>query len=194
MDQVFDLRNLIRMGIVQAVDDSGQAQSALVQTNDGATHAAVEVQQPFGFASLPPADGALAVVLAIGGDPGQLVVLPLGNPSSRFGALLHGEVAIYGSDGTRVHIRQGGTVEVHAAAQVIVNAPTLVVQGLTGGADAQVTVRGDMLVTGDISDRDGLHGTVANLRDDYNAHDHMVPNVQAGSSSAVTTTPTPQDT
>jgi len=194
MDQAFDLRNLIRMGIVQAVDDSGQAQSALVQTNDGATHAAVEVQQGFGFASRPPGDGALAIVLAIGGDPGQLVVLPLANPSSRFGDLLPGEAVLYGSDGTRVHIRQGGTVEVHAATQVIVNAPSVVVQGLTGAADAKVTVRGDLVVTGDISDRNGDHGTVANLRDDYNVHTHVVPDVQSGSSSPETTTPTPQDT
>ena len=140
----------------------------------------------------PPLDGALALVFAVGGDPGDLVALPLANPSARFGSQAAGEAATYGSDGSRVHVRQGGTVETHAAQQDIISAPTVVIQGLDG-ADTQVLIRGELVVTKDISDWNGAHGAVKTLRDDYNAHTHQVPEVQAGGSTVTTTTPTPQD-
>ena len=187
----YDLRNHTRMGVVHAVDDAGAAQTVTVETNDGAVHSGVEVQQPFGVASVPPADGALAVVVAIGGDPGQLVALPVGNPSGRFGNLKPGEAAIYGSDGSRVHIRQGGTIEVWAT-NVIVNTPTLTIQAPSG--DADVLIKGNLVVTKDISDWNGVHSTLGTLRADYNTHTHQVPGVQAGGSTVSTVAPAPQDT
>lgn len=192
MDHVFDLRCLIRMGTVLAVDDTGGAQLATVETDDGVVHRDVEIHQLFGHASNAPLDGAVALVFAVGGDPGHLVALPVANPSARFGNQAAGEAAVYGSDGSRVHVRQGGTVDAHAANLHIVSAPTVVIQGLNG-ADSQVLITGNLVVTKDISDQNGAHGTVKTLRNDYNAHTHQVPNVQGGGATVTTQLPTPQD-
>ena len=147
--------------LVLAADDSGQVQTARIQTGDGAIQDAVEVAQPFGFASLPPGDGAITHVLVLGGDPANLAALPLGCPAVRFGALAQGEAVVYGADGTRVAIRQGGTVQVWAATTVLIDSGTVNVQAsgvvtiAAGGAltlsasgvtiDANVQVNGTLL-------------------------------------------------
>lgn len=139
---VGNLRSLISYGVITAVDDSGAAQTVTVLTGDGVQRADVEVMQPFGLASAPPADGATTVVLAIGGDPSNLVALPLSNPSARFGGLGAGEAILYASDGTRVHVKPGGVVEVWGKS-VTINATNLTING-------NVLVNGNLTATGDV--------------------------------------------
>jgi len=170
--------------LLLAVDDTGQVQTAQIQTADGAVHDAVEVAQPFGFASNAPGDGAISHVLVLDGDPANLVVLAPGCPAIRFGGLGKGEAVLYGSDGSRVAIRAGGTVEVWAATAVIVNSGTVTVsapQGVSivaaGGVaiDGNVTVTGSIVASGDISDLGGAHGTVGAFRTAYDGHTHTDP-------------------
>lgn len=174
---------------VLAVDDTGQVQTVQVQTADGALHDAVEVAQPFGFASSPPGDGAITHVLELAGDPANLVVLMPGCPAVRFGLLGQGEAVMYGADGSRVAIRAGGTVQVLAAAMVEVNAAEVTVTAsgaitisAAGGVtiDANVQVNGSVVATGDISDQDGAHGSLAAFRTAYDTHDHPAPGGTTG--------------
>lgn len=191
-ETIFDHRAMITLGLVQLSDDGGQAQTVQVQTHDGVVRDDIEVMQPFGFASRPPGDGALAPLLAVGGDPANIVSLPLVCPSVRFGGLANGEAVMYAADGTRVALRQGGTVEVWAATAVIVNSQTVSVTAPAGVSiaaaagvtitaaagvtiDGNVQVNGSLVASGDISDQDGAHGTMGELRTAYDAHAHPDP-------------------
>ena len=161
MDELaYSLRVNVHLGIVESINDGGQAQSATVGSHDGFTRADVEVMQPFGFASLPPGDGALGVMLSVGGDAAQFILLPLCCPAVRFGNLLNGESVQYGADGSRVHIRQGGTIEATAGNEILVQVGTATVTvtsaaivlavgavSLTVSA-AGVTVAGEIAFTG----------------------------------------------
>jgi phage baseplate assembly protein V len=59
--------------------------------------------------------------------------------------------------------------------------------GLTINADTQVN--GNLRVAGDVSDLNTAHGTLADLRNTYDSHDHAVPNAKAGSDTLTTATP-----
>lgn len=193
---VGNLRGLLGYAVVNSVDDTGGAQTVNVSTGTGVDRADVEVLEAFGFSSVPPADGAVTVVLALGGDPGNLVAFQVANPWTRFGGKKPGEAVMYGLDGSRVHIRQGGIVEIWAGAAVVVNTKTATVNAedsvdvhsdtmtitapggtvingpfvhnpLEGGAPAQFN--GSLTATGDVSDG---HGALNRLRENYNAHSH----------------------
>jgi phage baseplate assembly protein V len=120
------LRGIARRVIVREVDDSGEMQTATVEVADGILREKVEVLQPFGFTSNPPADGAIGIALAIGGDEGDMMLLPLGNPSSRMGGLGKGDIGIANAHGDRVVVRKGGGIDIQAAGSI-----TLKVGGVT---------------------------------------------------------------
>lgn len=145
---VEDARGTATEGIIVAVNDTGQVQTVDVQTNAG-VYAGVEVFQPFGHASSPPAQGAVAILLAIGGDPANLRAF-IKAPQRRLGKLARGESAIYGSDGSRVHIRQGGTIDVLGATAVhmVVGSATLdLAAGVVTITNADVIADGISLKT-----------------------------------------------
>ena len=161
-------RAQILRAIIHRVADGAETQQVDVETHDGLVRAGVEVLQPYGVAGVPPApDGALAVVLAVGGDPGDLVVLPIAAPSARLGGLAPGEVAIYDQRGNRVHIKAGGVIEILAATKVKVVAPSVQIVA-SGGVD----ITGDLRVSGQVAD---ANGTMQEMRDRYNAHTHGGP-------------------
>ncbi len=169
MSIVGNLRSAFNYAVVQNVDDTGGAQMLTVKTGDGLQRAQVEVMQPFGFNSVPPADGAVTVVMALGGDPGNMVALQAANAWTRFGNLAAGEAVFYAADGSRVHIRQGGLMEVWCK-QLVANVTTAVINapgGVTINGDVQVN--GSLTATGDVSDG---HGSLDRLRGHYNAHEH----------------------
>lgn len=113
------LRGLISRGVVRVTKDDGETQTADVDLWHGVSRKGVEVAQPFGLASRPPPDG-MALVLAVGGDQGDLVMLPVTAPGDRLSDLGEGEAALYAADGTRVHVKADGTVEVLASTSVTV--------------------------------------------------------------------------
>ena len=165
---VGSLRSLAANGIVQSMNDSGAAQVVTLKTHDGATRADVEVAQPFGFSSMAPAYGAVTSVFEIGGDPSNLVALPVSNPYCRFGDLESGETVMYAADGSRVHIRAGGIVDIWGGASVTIHTKACVVNAPNGCTiNGDVTVNGSLTATGDVSDS---HGSLNRLRGNYNLH------------------------
>ena len=161
---IMTLRGGIARGAVASTADDGQAQTVDVETHEGVLRAGVEVMQVFGLASRPPAgDGAMALLLAIGGDQGDMVALPLGCPSVRFGKLANGDSVLYDAAGQRVHLRDGVIVEIVAVTKLRLVAPTVEIV-----ADA-VTITGDLAVAGQVSD---AAGSMQEMRDRYNSHDH----------------------
>ena len=107
------IRGIVSRAVVRATSDQGEMQTADVTTHYKTDRNGVEIAQPFGLASRPRS-GGLRVVLAVGGDQGDLVGLPIGLPEDRFGGLEEGETAIYAADGSRVHIKADGSIDVKA--------------------------------------------------------------------------------
>lgn len=88
---------------------------------------------PYGFHALAPA-GELALVVSLQGNPESRVAI-VGSPTSR-PKLAAGEVVVYHPrTGTKIHLKNDGTVEVEASS-VTITAESL-------------TVDGDLTVTGD---------------------------------------------
>ncbi|WP_439596453.1 phage baseplate assembly protein domain-containing protein [Falsiroseomonas sp.] len=161
---VMQARGQVVRGVVVAIRDDGQAQTVDVETHEGILRAAVEVLQPFGDASRAPlGPGTMVLLLAVGGDQGDMVALPVAMPSLRFGGLQPGEKVIYDADGNRVHLRAGGIVEVHAATKIRLVAPLVEIEAAT------VTISGNLDVAGQVSDADG---SMQEMRDRYNGHGH----------------------
>lgn len=178
----YGLRVNVHQVLVQSVNDTGQAQTAVVQAQDGMPRADIEVMQPYGFFSNPPADGAIGTMLSVGGDAAQFVLLPLCCPSVRFGGALAGEAGLCVYDGTRVHLRQGGIVNIIAATSVLVQVgdTTLTVSAAGVAIVGNVTVTGSISATGDVSD--GV-GALSRLRGHYNGHAHSTPAGESGTTS-----------
>ncbi|MTW19355.1 hypothetical protein GJ689_24490 [Rhodoplanes serenus] len=152
-DIVHMLRGLIARAVVRGSDDTKATQLVDVTVREGHDRTAVEVLQPFGLASRPPA-GGLTIVLAVGGDQGDLVALPIGAPGARLGHLAEGEAALYGADGSRVHIKQDGSIEITAHKGVTVKTP----HGEVTIAEDGIAVRRDdaaLMVTDRIEGRVG---------------------------------------
>jgi len=161
------LRGQALRAVVHRVDDGGGLQALDVETHEGVVRSGVEVLHPYGVASAPPA-GALCVVLAIGGDQGDLVALPAASPAGRLGGLGAGEVALYDDAGNRVHLAAGGTIHIMAATAVRV---------VVGGAELRVNaagvhITGDLFVSGQVSD---ANGSMQEMRGRYNQHTHGGP-------------------
>lgn len=112
------LRGLVRRVTVKDIKDDGQMQTASAEVAEGVWRHDLEIMHPYGFLSVPDDDGAVGVALAIGGDEGDMVILPLANPSQRMGGLGKGDVGLSNKFGDRIIIRAGGGIEVQAASSI----------------------------------------------------------------------------
>lgn len=131
---VHAFRGIVARAVVRSTNDKGGAQTASVTTHRHVDRTEVEIAQPFGFSSRPPA-GGLMIVLAVGGDQGDLAGLPVAAPGARLGNLEEGEAAIHNAKGDRVHVKADGTIDVLSTKKVAVK-----VKGTT------VTIEEDRIV------------------------------------------------
>ena len=157
-------RGLILRGVLHAVSDESETQRLDVETHEGVVRSGVEVLHPYGLVSVPPA-GALTVVLAVGGDQGDLVALPAASPSGRMGGLPAGAVGLADDAGNRVLILPDGKIEVQAAAEVVVTVSGTVFRVVPEG----VFITGNLTVSGQVVD---ANGSMQEMRDRYNGHSH----------------------
>lgn len=125
------LRGLVRRVTVKDIKDDGQMQTASAEVAEGVWRHDLEIMHPYGFLSVPDDDGAVGVALAIGGDEGDMVILPLANPSQRMGGLGKGDVGIANKFGDRMIIKASGGINLQAA-----NSITFQVGGVTMTLDA----------------------------------------------------------
>lgn len=169
-EQVMELRSLAAFGLVTAVRDAGAEQVVDVQILPGVVRSEVRVLQPFGFASAPVADGAIVLLVQVGGDPANLAALPAARPGGRFGGLAEGEAVLYGAAGQRVAMRADGSVEILSATEVRitsdvsvhVTAPTTLISGNLvvdghlhvtglGSSSGAAEISGDVTMTGSLT-------------------------------------------
>lgn len=153
------LRGLAVRGLVHRVDDGSAAQRLDVETHEGVVRSGVEVLQPYGLASAPAA-GGLTVVIALGGDQGDLVALPMAQPAARLGGLSPGQTALYDDTGSRVLMGADGTIAVVAATEATVTVGGTVFKVSASG----VHITGNLVVDGNIEASGTVSDGAGNLR------------------------------
>lgn len=131
---VHAFRGIVSRAVVRSTNDGGETQTASVTTHRHVDRTDVEIAQPFGFSSRAPG-GGMMVVLAVGGDQGDLIGLPVAAPGSRLGNLAEGEAAMHNAKGDRAHAKADGTFEIVSAHKVVVKVK-----------EATITVEDDRIV------------------------------------------------
>jgi phage baseplate assembly protein V len=118
----------------------------------------VEHLQEFGFASAP-LPGAEGVTLANRGQSGQRVVI--GVDDRRFKPFrVAGESVHYNAFGCRIYQKADGSINIVAPAGVVIT---------TTGATGTVTINGNLVATGNVSD---ANGSMQEMRTVFNGHGH----------------------
>jgi phage baseplate assembly protein V len=161
--QPLKARVLLMVGraIIAAVKDSTSIQEAQLSALKGESLDGVQRIQEFGFTSNPP-PGSEAIIVALGGNRENVVIIATDNREVRIKNLASGETAIYTNDGTYIHLKKAGQVEVKAATKLTVDVPDSEFTGnikvlgkaevvgtskLTGAVTAEATIA----ATGNIS-------------------------------------------
>ncbi|TPG62548.1 phage baseplate assembly protein domain-containing protein [Ewingella americana] len=167
-------------------------------TNDGGGIQQIQYETPlevknntprlmeFGFSSSLP-EGADVLIAYLSGDRSNAVVIASGHKSSRKTGLNPGETILYNLWGMHFKLMETG-IEVDASGQ-----PVTVINSTKVTIVASEEIYADtplLKCTGDIIDNAGSNTTtLKNLRDTYNGHNHVVKNVQSGSSSPTSEKP-----
>ncbi|MDB5822158.1 MAG: putative baseplate assembly protein Gp45,Mu-like protein [Herminiimonas sp.] len=133
------LLHVVGRGRVTQGNDTGNVQTLQLRLGPDELRDNTPRLAEFGFTSMPPV-GSDAVLVFVGGDRSNGVVIATGHQASRLKNLKAGEVAIYDDQGQSVYLTRAG---------IIVN----------GGGHA-VTVIGDVIADG-ISLKHHVHSGVS---------------------------------
>jgi len=116
--------NLIARAIGRRVDDSASRQSAQVEVTKSELIDGVPRIQNYGLTSVPPVEGSDAIVLFLGGNREQGIIVAMENRQFRLTSLEDGEVALYDDLGNVFKLGRE-MVEVEAVTKVQVRAPVV---------------------------------------------------------------------
>ncbi len=108
------MRGMARRAVAKNINDGGQMQTASFEVAPGVWRENIEIAQPYGFAGHVDEDGSEFLLIAVGGDQGDLIALPLGNPSQRMGNLPAKQIGLYNNGGDKIMLTPGGTIEIAA--------------------------------------------------------------------------------
>jgi uncharacterized protein involved in type VI secretion and phage assembly len=152
------LSGVARFGLVSSFDPSAYAARVMIQPENVLSGwlpvLSAWVGAGWGMAA-PLTPGAQVLVIAQEGDAEQGVIVgavwsavdqPLPAPA--------GELWLQHQSGSFLKLHSDGTIALQAAV---------------------VNVTGNLVVSGDIADQNGAHGTLAALRNAHDAHTHAVP-------------------
>lgn len=188
-DLIRRVRNLIRRGVIHSIQQSPlrcrvalgadpvTGQEHITGWLPLAAHSDAERQDW----SLP-AVGAPVTIFSEGGElrqglvyPGSITddQTPAGNtPHQHITRYRTGAYVMYDSETNHLEVSlpDGGTVTLIAPGGIELDGEVVVTKSLTVRESARV--EGDMAVAGDITDLDGASGSLQDLREQYNLHDH----------------------
>ena len=177
----------IGRGRINTVNDAGPVQLVQVTLNDREVRDTTPRVAEFGFASNPP-EGTDCILLFVGGERSNGVVIGTNHQSSRPKNLQPGEVMVFDLWGKSVYFTASGGIIVDAKnTDVTVNNATTV----TINAATEVQMNTPILrVSGDVLDNCNTNQhTVAQMRSIYNGHDHVITGIQTGSSQVNSNVP-----
>lgn len=178
-------------GLITTVNDAGGVQFMQVKLNALETGDNRQRMAEFGLTSNPPINSD-AIVLFLGGDRSNGVVVATGHQPSRPKNLAPGETMLYSQDGKYVYLTASGGIVVEAKNQAVtVNDATLVTINAATKV-RMVTPRFEC--TGDIVDNCDTTGrSMAAERTIFDGHNHNVTNVQGGGSTITSNAPNQQE-
>lgn len=196
---------VVGRGRIKTGDDSGPVQRQQVRLGAFETFDNVPRMSEYGFNSMPPPD-ADAVLVFVGGNRLDGVIIGTGSQQYRMRSLKPGEVSISDNQGQSVYLTQSGIVVDGAGLPVLVtNTPQITLDApltkMTGDVeiDGNLTVKKDATVEqdlaveqnivaqGDVSDQGGK--SMAGMRQVFNGHTHAINAVQGGQSSVTSAKP-----
>jgi phage baseplate assembly protein V len=196
---------VVGRGRIKTGADDGPVQKQQVHLGAFETFDNIPRMSEYGFNSMPPTDSD-AVLIFVGGNRRDGVIIGTGNQQFRMRNLKPGEVSISDNLGQSVYLTQSGIVIdggglpvlVHNTPSVTLDTPTVHMTG-----DAQIdgaltvnknaTVKQNVLVSqsvtaqGDVSDAGNK--SMASMRQVFNLHTHPVTSVKQGTDSATTNKP-----
>lgn len=139
--------------ILTAVNDSENMQFVQLKALAGESLDKIRRFQEFGFTSNPPS-GTEAIMISLGGNRENAVIIATDHRQYRFKPLQSGESAIYTDDGTYIVLKKAGEVEIKTATHVNIDVPDATFTGnllVKGNAviEGDETVEGNSTVEGD---------------------------------------------
>lgn len=155
------IRLLVSRAVLALINDAAKLQRLQIQLMADEERGDVERFQDYGFTSHPH-KGAEAIALSVGGSRSHMVVIAVEDRRYRLTGLEEGEVAMYTDEGDKIVLKRGREIEVTAGTRVIVDTPNTLIKG-------NLHVEGDTTCDGDVSD---AAGSMQEMRDIYNGHDH----------------------
>ena len=195
-------------GRITTSNDGGNVQLLQVQLGANELRDNTPRLGEYGFNSNPP-EGSDAVLVFVGGDRSNGVVVGTGNQTLRFKNLAIGESVLYDSRGQSVYLSASGIqvnggglpVTVSNASSVTLDTPTVHITGnvqIDGNVNVNGTIAAvgnissaaSIIATEDIGDQGGSK-TMADMRATYDEHSHVLTGVAGGSGTLTTQTPTP---
>jgi len=169
----------IGRGRVTTANDGGPVQKLQAKFSDFETHDNLPRLAEYGLTSNPPI-GSDAIVVFLGGDRSNGVVIATGHQLSRMKGLLPGEVAIFDDLGQSAYLTRAGIVIEGAGLPITVNGVTAINGNTTINGKLHVTgaVTSDTAVTAPVikGTTDVIFGVISGV-----AHEHS--GVQSGPSN-----------
>lgn len=114
--------NLVARAIPRVVGDGASRQSVQLEVTKGELIDDVPRMQNYGFTGVPPVGGSDAVVIFLGGDRNEPIIIAMENRQFRIAGLESGEVAVYDDLGNVIKLGRD-QVDITAVAKVVVAAP-----------------------------------------------------------------------
>jgi phage baseplate assembly protein V len=105
------MNQLMSRGKIEQINDTPPFQQFQVSYGENDVQNQVERIQNFGFTAVPPKDSE-CVSLFLGGQKEFPVILAADHRESRLTGLKEGESAQYNSDGSKIHLKLGGELEI----------------------------------------------------------------------------------
>ncbi len=153
------INNMLGRGVIKRYNSGNKTAQSQVSLYADETNSDIEHPQEFGFASTP-LEGAETVVAFFGGNRDSGTVLKVFDKRHHPKDLAPGEVKIYSSNGSVVHVKADGSIAISASASMTITSP-------------EVTIDGNLSVTGDITDQSAGAGlSMQQMRTIYNGHHH----------------------
>jgi len=167
---------VVGRGRATVVNDRGTVQRLQVNLGALELHDALPRLAEYGLTSVPPV-GSDVVVLFVGGDRSNGVVVATGHQGSRKTDLSPGEVALYDDLGLSVHLTRTGIVIKGGGLPVKITDTNLITLdsdvAVTGALSVKKSISGsaDITAAGDVSDQGGSK-TMALMRKVFGGHHH----------------------
>lgn len=169
------IRMMVARAVITLVNDAAKVQRMNISLLDDEARNDVERYQNYGYTSNPH-PGMEAVVLFLGGERANPVIIAVGDRQYRLNGLKTGEVALYTDEGDHILLGRGNKITAKTKTYTV-NTEIMNINASSGvnittpmtNISAIVNAGGDINGMGEITD---ATGSMRRIREVYNPHTH----------------------